>query len=138
MPRGFEPLHVVLALTCRTRRVLAPVIEVAVLTVFDPRQYLALGCAIIFQLVRDNDPGHVGQPLEGLTEELLGRLLVAPPLYEDVQDIVVLIHSTPQVMALIINGEKPFIQVPFIPGLRTPPQPIGVVLPKLPTPLAHG
>src|SRR4029453_9452334 len=113
--------------------------EIATLAMFDPGQYLALGRAVAFQLVRDNAPGHVGQPLEELTEELLCRLFVAPPLDEDVQDIVVLIPRPPQVMALTMNGEKHFIQVAFIPGLRTPPpQPIGVVLPKLPTPFANG
>ena len=48
----------------------------------------------------------------------VGRLLVAPPLYEDVEDVVVLIHRAPQVMALTVNGQKDFIQVPFVPGLR--------------------
>jgi hypothetical protein len=89
--------------------ILTPIIEIATLAMFDPGQYLALGRAVAFQLVRDNDPGHVGQPLEELTEELLCRLLVAPPLDEDVQDIVVLIHRPPQVMALTMNGLSRYI-----------------------------
>jgi hypothetical protein len=37
-----------------------------------------------------------------------------------------------------VDGQKYFIQVPCISGLRVPvPQPIGVVLPTLPTPLAN-
>jgi hypothetical protein len=76
--------------------------------------------AVAFQLVRANAPRHVGQPLEDLTAELLGRLLVAPPLYGDVQDMVVLIHRAPQVMALTMTGRTPFIQVPLIPGRRPP------------------
>jgi hypothetical protein len=58
-------------------RVLAPVMEGAALTVFDPWQPLALGCAIAFPLLRDDDLRHVLQPLKELTEKLLGRLLVA-------------------------------------------------------------
>ena len=41
-------------------------------------------------------------------------------------------------MALTVHGQKHFIQVPCIPRLRaTTTQPIGVVLPKLPTPLTN-
>ena len=60
-------------------RVLAPVIEVTALTVFDPRQYLALGCAITFQLIGDDDAGHVLQALEQLAEKLLRRVRIGPP-----------------------------------------------------------
>ena len=53
--------------------------------------------------------------------------------------IVVLIHRAPQVMALAMDRKEHFIQVPLIARARTPPsQPMGVVLPKLPTPLADG
>jgi hypothetical protein len=42
-------------------------------------------------------------------------------------------------MALAIHGQKDLVQVPFVSRLRaTATQPIGVVLPKLPTPLADG
>jgi hypothetical protein len=139
MPRRFAPLHVGLALPCRPMGMLTPMIAIATLAMFDPRPYLTLGRAGAFQLVRDNDPRHGGQPLKELTEALLGRLRVAPPLAEDVQDIVVLLHRPPQGMALTMHGEKHCIQGPCIPGLRPPStQPIGVVLPKRPTPLAHG
>src|SRR5215470_523138 len=42
-------------------------------------------------------------------------------------------------MALTVNRQKHFIQMPFIARLRaTATQPIGVILPKLPAPLADG
>ena len=139
MPGGFEPLHVILALTRRPMRVLTPVIEIATLAVFHARQDLSLRSAVALELIRDDDPWYVQQALEELAEKLLCRLLIAPPLYKDVKDVVVLIHRAPQIMALAVDGQKYFIQVPFIPGLRaTATQPIGVVLPKLPTPLADG
>src|SRR5215510_4942388 len=90
-------------------RVLAPVIEVTTLPVFYPRQYLALGCAITFQLIRNDDPRYVLQPLEQLTKKLLCRLFVAAALHEDIEDVVVLVHRTPEVMALAIDGQKDFI-----------------------------
>jgi hypothetical protein len=46
MPRRFEALHAPLALPRRPMRVFTPVIEVATLTMFDPRQNLALCGAV--------------------------------------------------------------------------------------------
>jgi len=105
----------------------------------DPREHLALGGTIALQLIRDNDAGHVLQALEQRAKALLRGLRVAPLLDEDVQDVVVLIHRAPQGMAFTIDRQKPFIQMPCITRLRaTATQPIGVILPKLPAPLADG
>ena len=42
-------------------------------------------------------------------------------------------------MAFAMDRKKHLIQMPFVPRLRaTAPQPIGVILPKLPTPLTDG
>ena len=76
-------------------RVLALVIEVVALTGFDPRQYLALGCAVTFELIRNDDSWHVLQPLEQLPEELLRGPLVTPTLHEDIEDVIVLIQRAP-------------------------------------------
>src|SRR5215510_10346835 len=114
MPCRLKPLHAILPLARGPMRVLAPVIEVTALTVFDPRQYLALGCAITFQLIRNDDPWHLRQALEELPEELLRRLFVASALDEDIQDVVVLIHRAPQVMAFAVNRQQDLIQMPFI------------------------
>src|SRR5262249_16213494 len=139
MPCRLKPLHAILPLARGPMRVLAPVIEVTALTVFDPRQYLALGCAITFQLIRNDDPRYVLQPLEQLTEKLLRRLFVASALHEDIEDVVVLVDSAPEVMALAINGQKDLIQVPLVTWLGSSVlQLIGIRLPKLQTPLADG
>src|SRR5262249_59189075 len=79
------------------------------LPMFYSRQELALRRAVALELIRDDHPWHVLHPLEQLAKELLCRLLVAPLLDEDVQDVVVLIHRTPQVMALTVNRQKHFI-----------------------------
>src|SRR5215831_13226671 len=139
MPRRLQPLHAIFSLACGAMRVLTAVIEVATLPMFHPGQELALRRAVALELIRDDHPWHVLQPLEQLAKALLGRLLVAPLLDEDVQDVVVLIHRAPQVMALTVNRQKHFIQMPCIARLRaTATQPIGVILPKLPAPFADG
>jgi hypothetical protein len=120
-------------------RVPAPVIEVTALTVFYPRQYLAFGCTVTFQLIRNDDPRYVLQPFEQLTEKLLRRLFVASALHEDIEDVVVLVDSAPEVMAPAIDGQKDLIQVPLVTWLGASVlQLIGVRLPKLQTPLADG
>src|SRR5215510_7783219 len=120
-------------------RVFAAVIEVATLPMFHPKEDLALRRAVALQLVRDDHPWHVLQPLEQLTKEFLRRLLVAAALHQDVEDVVVLVDCAPEVMALTMNREKYLIQVPLVTWLRASMlQLIRVVLPKLPTPLADG
>jgi hypothetical protein len=103
MTRGFKPLHPALALPCRAMRVFTSVIEIATLTMFDPRQNLALRGAVTFQLIRDDHPGDILTAFEQLAEKLLRGLFVAPPLDEDVQDVVVLIHRAPEIMAFAID-----------------------------------
>jgi hypothetical protein len=87
-------------------RVLTAVIEIATLPVLDARQQLALRCAIALEFVRDDHAWHIHQALEELAEELLCCLLVAPLLYEDIEDVIVLIHGAPQVMTLAMDGQK--------------------------------
>jgi hypothetical protein len=109
MPGGFELLHVVLALPRRTMRVFAAVIEIPTLPVFHPGQDLALGGTVALQLIRNDHARDIPQTLEQLTKALLGGVLVAAALHENVQDVVVLIHRAPQVMALAIDGQEAFI-----------------------------
>src|SRR5215468_5955228 len=139
MPGRLEPLHAILTLPCGAMRVLTPVIEVAALTVLYSWQYLAFGRAIAFEFIRNDDPWHVPQPLQELTEKLLRRVLVAAALHQDVEDVVVLVDRTPEVMTLTMNREKYLIQVPLVTWLRASVlQLIRVALPKFQTPLADG
>jgi hypothetical protein len=139
MARRFEPLHATLTLPRWAMRVLTPIIEIAALAVLHAREHLALGCAIAFEFVGNEYPWYVLQPLEELAEEFLCRLLVAPPLHEDVENVVVLIYRTPQVMTFAINCQEDLVQMSFIARSRASAmQAIGIILPKLPTPLPHG
>ena len=97
-----KPLHTPLALPSRLMGILCPVIEVAMLAMFDSRENLSLGRSVALEFVGDEHARHVRQPLEEFTEELLCGLLFAPTLDENVQNVVV-IHRTPQVMALTVN-----------------------------------
>ena len=118
-------------------RILTAVVEIATLPVFHAGQYLTLRRAVALELIRDDDAWHIPQALKELAEKLLRRLLVAAALHQNVKHIVVLVDSAPQVMALAMDGQKDLTEVPLVTWLGSSvPQPIGVVLPKLPTPLA--
>jgi hypothetical protein len=73
------------------------------LAMFHIRQEIPLGGAVALQLVRDDHPGHVGQALEQLPEECLGGVLVPSTLDQDIQDVAVLIHGTPQIVPFAVN-----------------------------------
>src|SRR5262249_35440530 len=104
MPGRFEALHAIFALPRGPMGVLTAVIEVATLPMFHPRQDLALRRAVALELIRDDHPWHVLQPLEQLAKELLRRVLVAAALHQDTQEGVVLLHTAPQRMAWPLGG----------------------------------
>jgi hypothetical protein len=120
-------------------RVLTAVVEIPTLAVFHPRQDRALRRSVTLQLIRDDHPWHVLQPLEQLPEKLFRGLLVAAALHQDIQHVVVSVNRAPQVMALAIDGQKDLVEVPLVPWLGASPlQLIRVVLPKLQAPLPDG
>jgi hypothetical protein len=82
---------------------------------------------------------NVPASFEELAEELLGGGLVPPPLHQDVQDIPLLIHGPPEIMALPIEREEDFIQMPLVasPG-PSMPEPIRIGLAEFAAPLADG
>src|SRR5215471_9994548 len=109
MPRCFEPLHAIFALACGAMGVLTPVVEVTTLPVFHPGQALPFRRAVALQLIRNEHPWHVLEPLEQLTKELLRRRLVAATLHQDVEHVIVLIHGAPQVMTLPVHRQKDLV-----------------------------
>lgn len=94
--------------------VFRPIVQVAVLPVFDAREDLALRRAVAFQPIGDDDPWHAPAPFEELAEEFLGRVLVPPALHENIQDVAVLIHRPPQIVTFAVNSEKDLIQMPLV------------------------
>src|SRR5262249_46382765 len=106
MPWRFEPLHTPLPLTRGLIRVPCPVVQIAMLTVFHPREHLALGGAVALELIGDEHPRHVGQALEQLAEELLCGRLVAPALDQDIKDVSILIYGPPEIAPCAFDAQK--------------------------------
>src|SRR5688572_29621922 len=103
------------------------------------RQEFALRRAVALEFIRNKHAWHVGEALQQFTEELLGCLLVPPPLHQDVEHVPVLIHRPPEIMPFTVDGKEHLIQVPLIawPGTSTA-QLIGVLLTELAAPLPDG
>jgi hypothetical protein len=70
MTGRLEALHASLTLTRWPVRVLASVVEVTALTMFNTRQYLALGCIIAPEFIRDDHSWYVHEALEQLAKKL--------------------------------------------------------------------
>src|SRR5215813_7448585 len=114
------------------------VVQIPMLTMFDPRQDLALGRPIALQFIGDDDARHVGQPLEELAKELLCGLLVPSALHQDIQYVPLLINCPPQIVILTLDRQKHFIKVPIIAGPGTAAtELIRILLAELATPLAN-
>jgi hypothetical protein len=129
MTGGFEPVHATFPLARRPRRILTPVIEIATLVVFHPSQHLTFSRAVALQLIRDDHPRDVLQPLEKIAKKHLRRLLVAAALHQDVEHVIVLVDRSPQVITLAMDGQNHPVEMPMVsePGPTTS-QPIGVGL----------
>ena len=75
--------------------VLTPVIERAALAMFHAGEHLALGGTVALQLIRDDHTRHRDEALEQRAKALLRGPLITPTLYQDIEDVAVLIHSPP-------------------------------------------
>jgi|GEM_PF-1832679 len=104
VPGGRAPLHAPLTLAGRLMRVVHTVVQVSVLPVLDAREHLPLRSPIACELIRDDDPRDGGQPCEERAEERLCRVRVAPLLYEDIEDVAVLIHGPPESVTFLLSA----------------------------------
>jgi hypothetical protein len=115
-----------------------PVVEVAVLAGLHSRQYLLLRGTIAFQLIGDDHPWHVGQPLEQLTEKLLRGLLVAAALHKNIHHVAVLVDGAPQVVAFALDREEDLIEGLLVARSGTPAAELmGVNPSEFPAPIPH-
>jgi hypothetical protein len=129
---GFESPHFLFSQARGLVRIFRTIIQPFVLTVLHARQDFAFRRAITLQLISDDDARNVLRPFEKLVEKAFGSFLVASALHQNVQDIAVLIHGSPQVMFLATDREEDLVQMPLVAGPRLPaPQRVGIGLPEL-------
>ena len=106
--------------------------------VFDPRHDLLFGRLVAAQLIRDDHPRHVSQPLQQLTKEFLSCLLISAALDQNVEHLALLVHGSPQVMKVTVDPVEVFVQVPPVTRSRAPAaQVVGVGLAELQAPFTN-
>ncbi|OLD63422.1 MAG: hypothetical protein AUF65_02315 [Chloroflexi bacterium 13_1_20CM_50_12] len=89
-----------------------------VLRVLHPRQDFALGRCIALQLRSDDDARDRLSPFEELPEKSFACFFVAPPLYEDVEHVAVLIQRPPELVFVPANREDDLVQMPVVAATR--------------------
>jgi hypothetical protein len=99
---------------------------------------LLLRRRIARQLVGDQDARRPHLLLEQLTQQALGRLLVAPALHQHVEHDAVLVDRPPQPVLLAGDGDHHLIEMPLITGTGQPAADlVGEGLAELECPLPH-
>jgi hypothetical protein len=101
-----------------------------------PRQHRTCGGGVARELIRNDHPGPAWQPFEPRFEACLDRPLVATTLHQDVEDVIVLFHGPPQVMASAMEGQHDIAELRIVsqPGSTTSPL-MGVGWAEYATPL---
>ena len=87
------------------------------------------------QLVCDQPARLAALAFQQLPEEPCGRPPIAPRLHENVEDVAVLVHGTPQILLLPLDLHEELVQIPGV-ALAAPAaaQPPCVVEPERPAP----
>jgi hypothetical protein len=102
-------------------------------------QHFTFRSCITLQLIGDNDARYILQPFEELAEELLGGMLVASALHQDIKHITILINGSSEIMGLPVDCEKYLVQMPLVARLvATAFEFIGIRLPKFQRLLTDG
>jgi hypothetical protein len=121
VPWRFKLLHPPLSLSCRLVQVLRSSVQVPVLAMAHTREALSLRRIVAYELVRDEYPRHVRQPLR------------------QVQDVAILVDGPLEIVPHTTNRQKHGVQVPFVAGSATPaPELMGISFPELQAPLPDG
>ena len=99
---------------------------------------IGIGLALI-QLIGDHHPRRSSLSSQQLSEQALGRPLVAPAQHQDVEDDAGLVNRAPQPVLHPGDHDDDLIEVPFVARTgQPPPDLVGERLAELPGPLPHG
>ena len=135
LTRRFEPSHLPFTLPRRLVRDLGSIVLVLVGAVDDGWHDLAVSGAVASQLVGDEPPGWPALPLQQLTKEAFRGSPIASRLDEDIDDVAILVHRTPEILPLTLDGYKHLVQVPRIAEATLPSlQPASVFWTELDAP----
>ncbi len=116
-----EPAHLPFTLPRRLMRHLRPVVLVLPRAVWDGWHHGAVRRRVAPQLVRDQAVGQPALSLQHLAKEAHGRSSIPPRLDEDVEEVTVLVHGSPEISALPLNRCEDLVQIPGVAHTATAP-----------------
>jgi hypothetical protein len=135
---GFKLAHLTFPLPCWLMRDFGAVVKARALPVRHTGQALSAGSPITAKLIGHQQAGYILQPFQQLAKEAFCGVFVPPLLHENIQDLAILVHSPPQIVALPTNRDKYLIEMP---GVAKPPPSMPKLvrenLAELQTPLAY-
>ena len=95
-------------------RALHAVIGIDRIEILHGRHDLTVGDVITSEFIGHQPARFTTLAFEQSAEKAFSCPLIAPALHENIKDIPVLIHGTPEILALPLNGDKDFIDMPGI------------------------
>jgi hypothetical protein len=137
VPWRREPWHPARSLAGGLRRVCRAVMHIARLAVFHSRPSLVLGGPVALQVSGHDHAGHLCQPLQQLSTNLLRRGFIPATLPKAIEDHPLLVHGSPARVTFASDGEKPLAQMPRVTWRRaSAPELMGLGMAELPAPCA--
>ena len=132
----FEALHLPFSPTRWLVRNFCSVVGVPPRVMSDRGHHNSVRGRVTPQLVRDDSPRFTAFALEKFSEELFRRAPIASGLYEDVDEITVLINRPPEILPLAADGDENLIEKPSVAESTSSLLQLGgVVRPELLAPL---
>jgi len=108
------------------------------LPVLNTRHDFSFRRALAPHLVGDDHARDVPQTLQQLTEEARGGFLIPVTLDQNIENIALLVDSTPKIVILAIDLDEHFVEVPLVSATGTPPaKTVSKGLAELERPLAN-
>ena len=114
LSRRGKPTHVTFSLASRFVRDFGSVIRIDVVDVIYRGHDRPMSCIITSEFIGDQPARFTSLAFEKTAEKAFSRTLIATALHENINAIAVLIDGTPQILALPLNGDKDFVDMPRI------------------------
>jgi len=80
----------------------------------DLRQDCSLRCTVALEFVGDDPERLLVLAAHQSAKESLGCALIAPGLQQNIDDVSVLIHGTPEILLLAVDSDEEFVQIPDV------------------------
>jgi hypothetical protein len=113
MSRRLKAAHHLLVYPRWPIRTFRPAVQPFVLPVLHVNLEIPVRSDVALELVGDQDTRRAPVPLESFTRHARDRMPATAPLHQYFEHRTVLVHSAPQPVLLVVDGECDFVNVPL-------------------------